>query len=68
MNGLVAQLGKQRVHCRVEVRDRLVIVIPKDDSARGADRRKEILKLAREAGFTHVALELDPDGAALSRD
>lgn len=59
------------VSCRVEARDRLAIVVP-ERSENGftlsADDRARIIELARDAGFTHVAVELDPAGAPLSGD
>lgn len=63
MTDLVARLSEQGTGYRVEVRERLAILVPMTESSPDAERRKEILKLAREDGFTHVALELDPDGA-----
>lgn len=68
MNGLTTKLREQGVACRVEPRDRLAILIPDGDYSPGAHDRQQLLKLARDEGFTHVALELDPDGAALLRD
>ena len=68
MTELVTRLSEAGFDFRVEVRDRLAILIPEADSTPGVERRTQILSLAREEGITHVALELDPDGAALSRD
>ena len=68
MNELTARLCEQGVACRVETRDRLAILIPDGEYSPGVDVRQQVLKLARDEGFTHVALELDPDGAALLRD
>jgi hypothetical protein len=55
----------------VDERDGVAILVP--DLAAGltpleAADRARILQMARDAGFTHVALELDPGGAPLSRD
>jgi hypothetical protein len=61
------------IACAVEAHDRLAMIIP-DDAARElgeAPVRRETLRIAREHGFSHVALELlaDPaDRAALHRD
>ena len=63
MTDFASRLSEQGIGCRVEVRERLAILVPMTGSSPAAERRKEILKLARENGFTHVALELDPDGA-----
>ena len=60
------RLREQGLGCRVEVRDRLAVLIPHADAPPLS--REAVLRLAREEGFTHVALELDPDGAALPRD
>jgi hypothetical protein len=49
----------------MEVRDRLAIIIAAPDSLMTAAVRADVLRLAKEEGFTHVALELEPDGAAL---
>lgn len=68
MSNLAARLSERGIACRVEARERLAILIPPDDSPPLAECRADLLKLAREEGFTHIALELDPDGAALSRD
>ena len=55
-------LGALGLPCTVEVRDRLAIVIPRGDVTviEEAHRRREALRLAREHGFTHIALELTP--------
>lgn len=68
MSNLAARLREQGIVCRVEQRDRLAILIPSADSLSLAEKREDVLKHAREEGFTHVAMELDPDGATLSRD
>jgi hypothetical protein len=68
MTDFAARLNDRGMDYRVEVRERLAILVPDLESPPDAERRREILKLAREEGFTHVALELDPDGAALPRD
>ena len=68
MTDFAARLREQGPGYRVEVRERLAILVPDTGTSPDAERRREILKVAREEGFTHVAVELDPDGAALSRD
>ena len=65
MTSLEQRLHDRGMNYRVETRDRLVVLIP-DGS--GPPVRADLLELAREEGFTHVALELDPDGAALPGD
>lgn len=56
------------IACRVERRDRLAILIP-DNAAMdfGRESRLQALQMAREEGFSHVSVELDPDGAPLPR-
>lgn len=68
---LALQLRDQGISCRLEARDRLAIVIPDTVDAGvllNGEARSRVLELLRAEGFTHVALELDPDGAALPGD
>ena len=56
---------------RVEVRERLAILIPVKSGLDGrvsTDERRQLLQLALSEGYTHVAVELDPDVAALPGD
>ena len=53
---------------RTEVRDRLVILVPRETADLARDQRLHLTRIALGEGFTHVAVELDPDGAALPRD
>jgi hypothetical protein len=62
---LTTRLQQHGIACRIEERDRLAIIVANQNSFSTAAARAEILRLAKEEGFTHVALELDPDGAAL---
>ena len=70
-DALALQLRDLGMPCRLEARERLAIVIP-DAVDTGAplngEARSRVLQLLRAEGFTHVALELDPDGAALPGD
>ena len=68
MNELTARLREHGVDCRVETRERLAVLIPAGEYSPRAEDRRQVLTLVRGEGFTHVALELDPDGAALLRD
>jgi hypothetical protein len=52
----------------VEAREGLAILVAEPDALANEATRRDVLRLARDAGYSHVALELDPDGAALSRD
>ena len=66
---LETTLRETGVACRVEARDGLAILVPDHEAVHltAADRQR-ILKTAREHGFSHVSLELEPDVAALPRD
>jgi len=69
MTRLEPHLRDTGLECRVEVRDRLAILIPGkggDEGHLSAEQRRLILQVAKSEGFTHVAVELDPVGAALS--
>ena len=68
-------LRARGLHCDVEPRDRLALLVSRDDAC--ADRladpaeRRAVATLATAHGFTHVALELDPPagtGASLPGD
>jgi hypothetical protein len=62
---LTSRLAQGGITCRIEVRDRLAIIVATPDFLPTAAVRADVLRVAKEEGFTHVALELDPDGAAL---
>jgi hypothetical protein len=61
---------EQGIDCRVEVRDRLAILIPENRGTGRltAEQRHQLLQFAKSEGFTHVAVELDPIVATLPRD
>jgi hypothetical protein len=70
-------LRRLGVSGRVEARERLAVLVPRAGIAALADAatRRQAASLAREHGFTHLALELldEPadacgDGAAVHRD
>jgi len=65
---LEGALRAEGIDARVEARERLAIVIPGAATVANAELRARVWSLAREAGFTHAALELVDDGAALHRD
>ena len=68
MNTLLeARLRDEGLASRVEVRDRLAILAT-DATTISRDHRVRMIQLARAEGFTHVCVELDPDGAALPGD
>jgi len=68
MTRLESQVRESGVDCRVEMRDRLAILVPESGGHLSAEQRRQILQLAKTEGFTHVAVELDPVGAALPGD
>jgi len=57
---LERDLARAGIAARVEVRDRLALLIPRDadTSLTSEPQRRVALELAAAAGFTHVALEL----------
>ena len=68
-------LASQGIHCTIEPRDRLAVLMPLDECSLDAlgvtERRLAASVLAAEHGFTHLALELGAEaasGAALPRD
>lgn len=65
---LEARLRDAGLSCRVEARERLAIVVPFPGGSLRAVDRTRLVQLARDEGFTHVAIELNPDGAALPGD
>ena len=67
MTSLETQLRDAGISCRVEVRDRLAILVP-DRAVPTRDERLRMLQLARAEGFTHVCVELEPGGASLPGD
>ena len=70
MTRLESHVREHGIDCRVEVRDRLAILIPENRGTGRltAEQRRQVLVLAKGDGFTHVAVELDPAGAALPGD
>lgn len=69
-SALEGALAEQGVPCRVETRAGLaVLVVTPDVLARLGDTevRRMALAMAREHGYTHVAIELRSDDAPLSR-
>jgi hypothetical protein len=61
-------LREANVSVRVESRERLAILIPNSAWNGGADERTRVIDIARSAGFSHVAVEIDPPDAPLSGD
>jgi hypothetical protein len=64
---LAAALRGAGIACEVEARDALALIIASSTDATrlaAVDLRQRVLALAREHGFTHVAVELGVDGTA----
>jgi hypothetical protein len=69
MHSLEQRLREAGIACSIELRDRLVVLVPDDrTTCPQRDDRLRALNLVRDAGFSHAAIELDPDVAAVSRD
>jgi hypothetical protein len=64
---LESRLRDAGIACRVEVRERLAILVS-DGAGPTHDERLRAIQLARAEGFSHVCLELEPLGAALPGD
>ena len=64
---LEGQLRAAGFACRVEVRERLAILVPDEPGALQpvVDARAHVTRMARLAGFSHVALEPVADRAPL---
>lgn len=68
MHPLESRLRTAGISCRVEARDRLAILVPDAPAVLEREHRIRALQLAREDGFTHVTVELDPVSAIIPRD
>lgn len=56
---LAAALAAHGLHCEVEALEGLAVLVPVGDcDVQDPERRALALRLGREHGFTHVALEL----------
>jgi hypothetical protein len=67
VTSLESRLREAGLSCRVEVRERLAIIVPDARTPTG-DERQRMIQLARAEGFTHVCVELEPGGAPLPGD
>lgn len=61
-------LREEGISARVEARERLAVLIVNRAWQGGAEERARIIDIARAAGFSHVAVEIDPSDAPLSGD
>jgi len=58
---LAAAIAKLGIACALEVRGGLALLLPTPEGAaalQGEERRRAVIALAKEHGFTHVAIEL----------
>jgi len=58
---LAAALAMRGIECALEVRGALALLLPKPESVAALqvdENRRAVLALAKEHGFTHVAIEL----------
>ena len=64
--GLAAALAERGMGCVVEARERLAVLVASGEwpALAEAAERRVLHRLAVAHGFTHVALELDDDGAS----
>jgi hypothetical protein len=64
----ISELG---IRCSLEARGGLAILLPVSSSIevlQSADTRRAVIALAREHGFTHVAIELPGDRRGAGHD
>ena len=67
MTALELRLRESGINCRVEVRDRLAVLLP-DGASPTREERFRAIQLAHAEGFSHVCVELEPHGASLPGD
>ena len=68
---LAAAIADLGVQCSLEVRGGLALLLPVSSSIQtlqSPDTRRAVLALARQHGFTHVAIELPSDRRGAGRD
>jgi hypothetical protein len=68
---LAAAIARLGVQCSLEVRGGLALLLPVTSSVealQSPDTRRAVLALAREHGFTHVAIELPSDRRGAGRE
>lgn len=63
-----SQLRALGIPCRVEAHDRMAVLVPDPGFTMNGDTRAQILRLSRSAGFSHVAMEIEPDRASVPGD
>lgn len=71
VTALAAAIAELGIRCSLEARDNLVLLLPassKLKALQSADTRRAVLALARQHGFTHVAIELPNDRPVVGRE
>lgn len=70
-SALAAAIAELGLRCSLEERGGLVVLLPVSSSMealRSAGTRRDVLALAKQHGFTHVAIELPSDRGGAGRD
>ena len=68
---LSTEIARIGVACSVETRDGLAVLLPvtsNPEAFQSAETRRAVIALARQHGFTHVAVELPNDHGGAGRD
>jgi hypothetical protein len=68
---LAATIAELGLRCSVEERGSLAVLLPARaslETLQSAETRRAVLALARQCGFTHVAIELPSDRPSAERD
>jgi hypothetical protein len=68
---LAAAIAELGVQCSLEARGGLALLLPVTDSVlalQSPDTRRAVVALARQHGFTHVAIELPSDRRGAGRE
>ena len=70
VESLEAALDALGIPCTVEAHERLAVIVPRGEvsALEDARHRRETVRLAREHGFTHIALELVEQSPAAPDD
>lgn len=70
-SALAAAIAELGIRCALEARGGLVVLLPVSSSLealQAAETRRAVLALAKQHGFTHVAIELPSDRRGAARD
>jgi hypothetical protein len=70
-SALALEIAALGVRCALEARGGLALLLPETGSVemlQSSDTRRAVLALARQHGFTHVAIELPSDRRGAGRE